>query len=228
MNVDRIVVIIVDVVSGTLIQLLLLQSHLCHHLERQLHIDGVLGRGLENRVVHSAQLVVGDVHQLLLQRRDPAALVHVDFVAYYDEREVLWVQHVQLDQKLILPRGQVVKRFLIGDIVAEYTAVCTSVESYAQTLETLLSGCVPDLQGNGLAVDGQVLIEKVSTNRCFILLTKLGIHKLVHQRRFAHPQVSEDNNFKECLFAGQHVWMSVVVVDIVIYECALGYEQALG
>lgn len=66
MNVDGVVVIVVHVVSTGSVQFLLLQRHSGDILECSLDINGVLGTGLEERVVQATQLIIGDVKQLLL------------------------------------------------------------------------------------------------------------------------------------------------------------------
>ena len=77
------------------------------------------------------------------------SVFQVNLVAEDNEGEVLWIARTGLDQELVSPAVQCLKGVGVCDIKDKNTAVGSSVECHAQTLEPLLAGCVPDLGTGG-------------------------------------------------------------------------------
>jgi hypothetical protein len=50
-----------------------------------------------------------------------------------------------LNKELITPVVEVFERLGVVHVIHKHAAICTAVVSHTQGLETLLSGCVPDL-----------------------------------------------------------------------------------
>lgn len=71
------------------------------------------------------------------------ALFHVNLIAKNDEGEILGVMRTCLDQKLVSPAVQSLKRLHAVHVVDQYAAVCATVESHTKRLEALLTGGVP-------------------------------------------------------------------------------------
>ena len=86
----------------------------------------------------SRQACIGPYHSAI-------AFVHVDFVAQDHEGEVVRILRTSLDEELIAPVVEVLEGLCIIHVVDEHTAVCTAIKGDAETLETLLARCVPDL-----------------------------------------------------------------------------------
>jgi hypothetical protein len=61
------------------------------------------------------------------------------------EGEALGVHGAGLNQELVSPAVEGVETLGVVDIVDEYAAVCTTVESNTERLESLLASSIPEL-----------------------------------------------------------------------------------
>ena len=104
-----------------------------------LDIDRLLGRGLE----------VGDVALRLAPRERSLlcndAAVDINLIAQDDEREIVGVARAGLDEELVTPRVEVVKRLWLHDVEDQHTRVSTTIKCHAERLKALLPCRVPDL-----------------------------------------------------------------------------------
>lgn len=118
----------------------LLECVLCNRLERLLNVDRFLGGRLEERDVSLSR-----APRLEALGRDDALVLEVDLVPDDDEREVVRVAGRRLDEELVAPAVEVLE--CLRDVHVEHkdAAICPAVERDSQTLETLLSRCIPDL-----------------------------------------------------------------------------------
>jgi len=71
------------------------------------------------------------------------ALFHVNLIAKNDEGEILGVVRTCLDQELVSPAVQSLKRLQAVHVVDQHATVCAAVESHTERLEALLTGSVP-------------------------------------------------------------------------------------
>jgi len=78
-------------------------------------------------------------------RRAYSSVAEVDLVADDNKREVLGISRTRLDEELVSPALQCLESVGNGHVVDQDAAVGAAVERYAQALETLLTGSVPDL-----------------------------------------------------------------------------------
>lgn len=128
------------------------------------------------------------------------------------KRESLRIHWASLDQKLIPPAVQRLKTLRVIHVVYQNAAIRASVERHAQTLETFLSCCVPDLcplsscphvvyalgwtitdlHGNQSIVDEYFFGEEVGAYRCFVRCAELLVDILVHQTRLSDAGVTEN------------------------------------
>jgi hypothetical protein len=190
---EREVVVLIRVLS---------QSILGNGLESLLHVDGLLGRGLE----------VGDV-ALGLAPGEGTLLGHntlvlqINLVTQDDEGEVVRITGPSLDEELIPPAVQVLE--CLGYIHVEYqhTAISSSVESYTQALEALLTSSVPNLHGNKAVLNHHLLGQEVSTDSGFVLVAELLVHVLVHEGGLACTTVTQDDDLQQNLLSRRHCWL---------------------
>ena len=73
------------------------------------------------------------------------SVTKVDLVADDNKRKVLGIAWTSLNEKLISPALKCLECVGNCDVVDEDTAIGTAVERNAETLEPLLTSCVPDL-----------------------------------------------------------------------------------
>jgi len=71
------------------------------------------------------------------------ALFHVNLIAKNDEGEILGVMRTCLDQELVSPAVQSLKRLQAVHVVDQYATVCATVEGHTERLEAFLTGGVP-------------------------------------------------------------------------------------
>ena len=64
----------------------------------------------------------------------------------------------------ISPSSQVLKTFLVGDVIDKGAAVCSAVECITQGLKLLLTSSVPDLKSDYLVVNGNFLLGEVCSD----------------------------------------------------------------
>ena len=150
--------------------------------ERRFHVDVFLRGRLE---VRNSALGGAPALGLLFAHDARLAALHVDFVSQHHEREAVGVGGRRLDQKLVAPILEVLKRLLRVDVVAQDAAVRAAVERHAEALEPLLTGGVPDLHRDQPVVHLHLLRQEIGADGGFVLLAELAVHVLVHQRRLA-------------------------------------------
>lgn len=125
--------------DGLLLRLLL-QGILSDGVESLLDVQSFLGTGLE----------VGDVSlglapSLNLTGGHLAALGKIGLVSEDNEREGIAVSGGSVHEELIHPALKVVERLGVGDVVHKHTRISTTVKGNSETLETLLTGGIPNL-----------------------------------------------------------------------------------
>jgi hypothetical protein len=122
---------------------LLFKSILGDGLESLFDIDGFLGGSFE---IWDVTLCRAPGHCTFL--RNYALVLNINFVTKNDEWEVVGISWSGLNQELISPAVEVLESLCNIDIKHKNTAISTSVESNTKTLETLLSGSIPNLNRN--------------------------------------------------------------------------------
>lgn len=167
-------------------------------LEGQLHVEGLLGAGLE---VGDAVLALAP---LLRALRRHGAVLQVHLVAEDDEGEVVGVARRRLDEELVAPRLERLEGGGRGDVEDQHTAVGAAIEGHPQRLEPLLARRVPDLHRHRSVVHHHLLRQEVRSDRRLVLVRELVVHELVHQRRLAHSAVSQDDHLQQHLLARRH------------------------
>ncbi len=105
-----------------------------------------------------------------------------------------------LNEEFVSPRIQRLERVRRGDVVDEDAAIGAPVEGDAERLETLLAGRVPNLHRDQTIVDQNLLGEEIRADRRLVLIRKLPVHVLIHQRRLPHARIAEDDDLEEDLF----------------------------
>jgi hypothetical protein len=125
------------------------------------------------------------------------SIVQVDFVAKDNEWKVFWVSGRSLDEEFVSPAVEGFEGGGHCDVETEYAAVCASIKRHAQTLKALLTGSVPDLHGDEPVVNHDFFCEEVGADGRFVLVAEFLINILVHQRRFPHARIPQDNDFEQ-------------------------------
>ena len=74
------------------------------------------------------------------------SVLHVNLVADDNEGEVLGVSGACLDEELVSPAVERLECVAHRHVVHQHAAVGTAIERNPQRLETLLAGCIPNLQ----------------------------------------------------------------------------------
>lgn len=120
---------------------LLLQRILGDCLECLLDVDGLLGARLK---VRNVTFTLAPCHGPLL-RHHPLGLFDVNLVAQHDEGEVLGIMRTGLDQELVSPGVERLKRLGTVNVVYQHAAIGTAVKGHPQRLEALLPCRVPEL-----------------------------------------------------------------------------------
>ena len=69
-----------------------------------------------------------------------------------------------MDEELVTPGIQRLEGFGAVHVVHEDTTVGSAIEGNTEGLKTLLSGCVPELEGNDSIIDGYFLGQEVGAN----------------------------------------------------------------
>jgi len=178
---------------------LLRKSVLGDGLESLFDVDGLLGRGLKERDVtlRGAPLLE------TLGGNNTSAL-HIDLVADDDEREAIGVTRGGLDQELVAPAVEVIEGLGNVNVEHEHAAISTTVESNTEGLETLLTGSIPDLQGDKTIVDHDLLGQEISTDGGTVLVGELLVHVLVHQGSLSHTAITKNDNLQQNLLTRCH------------------------
>lgn len=128
-------------------------------LEGRLHALPVLGTGghvLDFRVLRQELL-----HRGLL---DFPLLLPIDLVAHQNEGEFFGLLGRPLVEELSDPALDVVEGSLIGDVVHQHAAVCTSVEGAAETTKLFLACCIPYLKIDDFAIDDDLLLHEIGAD----------------------------------------------------------------
>ena len=131
------------ILKPTAIFLLLLHGQRIprHHLKGLLHIRIILSRNLKIR----------DPGPALTIRHGPfgadgsLVIADVDFISEDHEGEGFWVARGGLNEEFVAPGVEGLEGFGRVDVVDEDAAVGATVEGYAEGLEALLAGGVPEL-----------------------------------------------------------------------------------
>jgi len=129
-------------INVQLLLLILMQGVLGNSLERLLDVDGLLRGRLK---VRNVALGLAPGHRAFLGDL-PLILLHIDLVAQHDEGEVLGVPGAGLDEELVPPTVQGLKRLCAVDVVNEDAAVRAAIERDTEGLESFLTGGIPQLQ----------------------------------------------------------------------------------
>lgn len=112
------------------------------------------------------------------------------------EGERISILDSALINKLVFPVLNLIKALILGtndylwacDIVNNDAAVWTAVESGSDTLEALLTSCVPYLKGVRLTVVGYSFWNEVSPNSCSVLSVKFSWDISLHQRSLSYAK----------------------------------------
>jgi hypothetical protein len=128
-------------ISGILLTLFLSERIPRNHLKRLLHVDTLLGTGLEIRHLATALAV----HLCALLANHPFVLTQINFIAEHHKRKSLGITRRGLNEELVAPGVESLEGFGAVDVVDQNAAVSAAVEGYAERLEALLSGRVPEL-----------------------------------------------------------------------------------
>lgn len=70
-------------------------------------------------------------------------LFQINLVAKNHERKILWIPRAGLNQELVSPAVQSLKRFGTVDVINESTAVSATIECNAEGLKSFLPGGIP-------------------------------------------------------------------------------------
>lgn len=168
-------------------------------LEGGRYVCGVLGTRLKVRV---AAVLTAPLAHFLARN---LSLCHVQFVAQNHKGEVVGVLDIRVISELFLPVSQVAEALPVVEAEGEQAAVRATVERRAEAAEALLAGCVPDLQGDVLAVDLELLVQELHADGVEEVRVKLIGDVAVHERRFAHATVAQKNHLQQSGL-GRHGW----------------------
>lgn len=196
----------------TSVVVVLLESILGNGLESLLDVDGLLCRSLEGgdvalRVAPGLETLGGD----------DTLVLEIDLVADDDEGEVVGVMRGSLDEELVSPAVEVLEGLGDVDVEDEDAAVSATVEGNTETLETLLTGSIPDLHGDDAVVDHDLLCEEISTDGGLVLVGELLVDVLVHERGLADTAVTEDDNLQKNLSSCRHCLKKCVLFALIAF-----------
>ena len=85
----------------------------------------------------------------------------------------------------VLPFVQVIEAVRVCQVICQCAAVGSTVEGKAQRLELFLTGSIPDLECDYLAVDLDFLLGEVGANRWLRVSSGLTVHVLLEKRGLA-------------------------------------------
>jgi len=156
-----------------------------NELERVLDTFVCLGRDLNERDFE----FVADCFCFL--GRD--LLVHVNLVAHEELAYVL----IGVSGDVGHPISNIFERFLVRDIVHENNPHCSAIVRLCNCLEALLTGCIPNLQINLLAVDVHDFGLEINPGRADHVLVELIVGKPHHETGLADTTVTEQQEFDD-------------------------------
>lgn len=168
---------------------LLSQRILSNCLESLLHIYGFFSARLEVRDVSFTMA------PLLGSLGGDSPIFQINFVAYDNKGEILWVSGAGLDEEFVSPAIKGLECVRHCDVIDQYTAVSSSVKRHTQTLKPLLTCRVPYLHCDEPIIHHHFFCEEICSNRCLVLIAEFLINILVHQRSLTNPAVSQNDDF---------------------------------
>jgi hypothetical protein len=179
-----------------------------HGGEGLLDVGGVLGRGLEEGDAEAVSKVLGGVvvDDLL---GGQVALVS-------DEELVDVFAGVAVD--LLEPLLDVGEGGLVGDVVDDDDAVRSTVVTGRDGTEALLSGGIPNLQLDGLAVELNGADLKVHSNGADVALCVGVVRKAQQETALTDSRVTNQKELEEKVVLGVH-FFSVAAVVVVVCGC---------
>mmetsp|Transcript_42941 Transcript_42941/g.77611 ORF Transcript_42941/g.77611 Transcript_42941/m.77611 type:complete len:288 (-) Transcript_42941:108-971(-) len=154
-----------------------------HHLEGGVHVGGVLGGALDVGDAQVVRLLLG------LLCGDLPLRLHVALVA--DQNLAGALVHVSVH--LVQPVVHVRKGLAVADVVDQDDPVCSAVVRTRDGTEAFLPCRIPNLELDGLLVDGNGLEAEVNTDRCDIALRKGIICEAQKKTRLSRTGVANED-----------------------------------
>eukprot|EP00211_Chloroparvula_japonica_P005776 CAMPEP_0119155276 /NCGR_PEP_ID=MMETSP1310-20130426/51661_1 /TAXON_ID=464262 /ORGANISM="Genus nov. species nov., Strain RCC2339" /LENGTH=374 /DNA_ID=CAMNT_0007147867 /DNA_START=98 /DNA_END=1222 /DNA_ORIENTATION=+ len=172
---------------GTTLRSTALLDVLGHQEERLLDVCGVLRRRFDKRDLQAfgerLSLFVGN-----------SSLVHQ--VALIADKQLLYLT-TREGVDLLEPFGDVVKRFLVRDIVHDDDAVGATIVATGDSTETLLACRVPNLKFDFDSPDVHGLDFEIDTNRGDETVCENVVGEPKQQAGLANTRVTDDQQFKQ-------------------------------
>jgi len=136
---------------------------------------------------------------LSIFRFDAALLFHILLVSQQEEGEAFAIIDLALFFKLLLPIMNRRERALIRYVVHQYAGIGAAIKGVAQRLEPLLSGSVPNLEGDGLVFERKLFGVEVRANGGFVLLLELIRYIPLQQCGLSDSRLADNNDLYEHL-----------------------------
>lgn len=182
-----------DCVRGDeVVRSLIRRQHSAHCLlEGRRHVGGILGTGL---IIRVAAVLLAPLLSLFTSH---LPLRDVQFVAQDYERELLRLLHISVVDELLLPVAQVEKTLVVVHAEGEQAAVRAAIERSPEAAEALLARGVPDLQGDLVAVDLQLLVEELHADGVEKVRVELVGDVAIHEGAFSDAAVAQQDDFQQ-------------------------------
>ena len=121
----------------------------------------------------------------------------IDFVSDEDKWERFWIIRTGVLDEALLPFVKSIETCSISKVEAESATIGTSIERKSKWLEFFLTGSIPDLECNDLAVYLYLLFREISSNSWLRICTGLVMDVLLEQSGLTDTWVSQDDDFEE-------------------------------
>ena len=164
-----------------------------HQGESLLDVIRVLGRRLEEADVENVCQVLA-----LVVRDGTMVLLEIFFVADKDLGNVL----IRVLIDLLHPLADLGERVSISQIVRDDNTVCASIVARRDSLETILTSGIPNLQLDGLTVDLDRANLEVDTNGGHEAIMEDIIGESEQERRLADTGVTNQKNLEKVIAIG--------------------------
>ena len=139
-------------------------------------------------------LVIGNLHLIF----------EIFLVADEDLGNVL----IRVLVDLLHPLTDLGERVPIGQVIGDNDTVRTSIIARRDSLETILTSGIPNLQLDGLAIDLDRADLEVDTNGRHEAIMEDIISESEQQRRLADTRVTNEENLEKVIAIEQNYWLA--------------------
>mmetsp|Transcript_10409 Transcript_10409/g.12283 ORF Transcript_10409/g.12283 Transcript_10409/m.12283 type:complete len:225 (-) Transcript_10409:83-757(-) len=154
-------------------------------VEQSLNVGARLGRGLEEKQIHTLGVLLALLHGHL------AFLVEVAFVAREDQKHVV----VSEGTRILNPLVDRLEGLARCDVVADDGDGAVFDVGRDEGLEAFLAGRVPQIQNYDFVLHVHLLAHEVDADRRLIVLVEAVVDEAVNNARLTHRLVPQEDDF---------------------------------